>query len=175
MVDKIILGLLSKKDLTVYDIKVAMDKSISQFYSSSFGSINPTVKKLEQKSLIQCSEEIVGSRLKKVYHITSKGRTEYDRWLSSPIQQGRIKDEFLVRVFFLGDSNQTERKQLLSEYLDELENSKQELELMTAEINNRDLSSFDQDVLKYQLATLQFGQDYFDFKQKWINRLIDEA
>lgn len=175
MVDKVILGLLSKKDLTVYDIKVAMDKSISQFYSSSFGSINPTVKKMEQKNLIQCSEHIVGSRLKKVYNITNKGKSEYEAWLASPIQQGRIKDEFLVRVFFLGDTDTTERKRLLSEYMNELESSKQQLERMTEEIHNRDLSSFDEEVLKYQLATLRFGKDYFDFKQEWINRLIDEA
>ena len=174
MVDKIILGLLSKKALTVYDIKMAMDKSISQFYSSSFGSINPTVKKLEQHKFISCTEQVGNGRLKKTYSITPLGKAEYDAWLSSPIRQGRIKDEFLVRVFFLGDSNPKERKRLLKEYMGIVEESRESLSVLSKDIEGRDLSSISQDSLKYQQVTLQFGMDYFDFKLKWIEKMMKE-
>jgi DNA-binding PadR family transcriptional regulator len=56
MLDKIILGFLQVKDLTAYDIKKAMENSVNYFYSSSFGSINPALKKLEKMNMVTCTE-----------------------------------------------------------------------------------------------------------------------
>ncbi len=173
MMNKIILGFLSKKDLTVYDIKIAMDKSISKFYSNSFGSINPAIKKLETQLLITCSEQIEKSRLKKTYQITPLGIQNYKEWISQPIKQGRIKDEVLIRLFFLGDSNKKEQTTLITDYLKELDSSMNNLELTKENIGKMDLSIEDKEKTKYQLSTLQFGIDYIIFKQKWFQNLLD--
>jgi DNA-binding PadR family transcriptional regulator len=170
--DSIILGLLSKKSLTVYDIKIAMDKSISNFYSNSFGSINPAIKKLEKQQLISCSESIEKSRLKKTYTITKLGTENYNHWISQPINQGRIKDEVLIRIFFMGDSSKKEQKSLLNDYLDILNDSKIELEQTKEEIERMNLSEKNRDTIKFQLLTLQFGIDYLVFKQKWFQSLL---
>ena len=173
MMNKIILGFLSKKDLTVYDIKIAMDKSISKFYSNSFGSINPAIKKLETQLLITCSEQIEKSRLKKTYKITELGIQDYNTWISEPIKQGRIKDEILIRLFFLGDSNKKEQTILLTDYLKELTISQNNLELTKENIGKMELSIQDKEKTKFQLSTLQFGIDYILFKQKWFQNLLD--
>lgn len=174
MINNIILGLLSKKDLTVYDIKIAMDKSIGQFYSSSFGSINPAIKKLEKQQLIHCTESIEKSRLKKTYTITEEGIKEYKNWLSSSIQQGRIKDEVLIRIFFLGDSNPKERKKLITDYLDVLTDSRKDLENTREGIEKLNLSAQNSKKIKFQVSTLQFGLDYIEFKKKWFESLLKE-
>lgn len=174
MLNNIILGLLSKKELTVYDIKIAMDKSISQFYSSSFGSINPAIKKLEKQQFIHCTEYVERSRLKKSYKITKEGEKEYKSWLSSSIQQGRIKDEVLIRIFFLGDSNPQERKKLIANYLDVLNASRKDLENTREEIEKQKLSTKNSEKIKFQVSTLQFGLDYIAFKQKWFQNLLKE-
>lgn len=174
MLNNIILGLLSKKDLTVYDIKIAMDKSIGQFYSSSFGSINPAIKKLEKQQFISCTEYIERSRLKKSYKIAKEGEKEYKSWLSSSIQQGRIKDEVLIRIFFLGDSNPQERKKLITNYLDVLKASRKDLENTREEIEKQNLSTKNSEKIKFQVSTLQFGLDYIAFKQKWFQNLLEE-
>lgn len=174
MMDKIILGLLSQKSMTVYDIKIAMDKSISQFYSNSFGSINPAIKKLEQQLLITCSEHVENSRLKKTYAITSKGRQIYKAWIAEPIKQGRIKDEVLIKIFFLGDIDKIEQKKVINAYLEELTTSKETLENQKEGIENMQLSSTDQVKIKFQVSTLQFGIDYIAFKQQWFQDLLDK-
>lgn len=174
MMNQIILGLLSKKDLTVYDIKIAMDKSISNFYSSSFGSINPAMKKLEKEQLISCDERVDKSRLKKVYSITEKGRSAYMDWISQPIQPGRIKDEVLLKVFFLGDARQKEQKSLIRNYIEELTNSKNELEITKQSIEEMKLRPEDREKIKFQVATIQFGIDYIAFKEQWFQHLMND-
>lgn len=168
MINKMILGLLAKKDLTVYDIKIAMDKSISNFYSNSLGSINPAIKKLEQQELIDCKESVEKSRLKKTYSITPLGMKDYQNWLAQPIKQGRIKDDVLVRIFFLGDSNKIEQQRLINDYSEELRKSKSNLEVRKEEVEKMDLSLENKEKIKFQLLTLQFGIDYMVFKQKWF-------
>lgn len=172
MMNKIILGLLSKKDLTVYDIKILMDKSISKFYSSSYGSINPAIKKLEQQDLITCTESIEKSRLKKTYSITKEGRKEFAKWIAEPITQGRIKDEVLVRIFFLGDTDKDTQESILTDYLEELSAEKKSLEAMKKEVLERELDVDQNNKVKFQVSTLQFGIDYLNFKENWFKKLL---
>lgn len=173
MLDKIILGLLSKKDLTAYDIKVLMNKSISNFYSNSFGSINPSLKKLEKQQFITCSEKTENSRLKKFYAITHLGRKVYKNWLGEPIALGRIKDDVLARVFFLGDADKSTQQQVVSAYLEDLNSAKEDLKKIQ-EHSLENLSAQDQQKFKFQFATLQFGIDYMNFKKQWFENLINE-
>ena len=172
MIDKIILGLLTKKKLTTYDIKIAMEKSISKFYSNSFGSINPAIKKLERDQLISCTEKIENSRLKKIYNIEPKGITSYNDWIHEPITQGRLKDDVLIRIFFLGDTNKNKQQSLIEDYITSLNKSKSDLEKTKQEIEKLKLTKDKKKEIKYQLATLQFGLDYLTFKQQWFTNLI---
>lgn len=174
MIDKIVLGLLSKKALTVYDIKVAMEKSINRFYSNSLGSINPAIKKLEREHLITRTEVVENNRLKKVYDITDKGKEAFRNWMAEPITQGRLKDEVLIRVFFLGDTDAVERKKLITDYIQELNKSKEELEVLQEQIRSSDLSAEQLQEVRFQMATLQFGIDYMAFKQTWFQGLLTE-
>jgi len=172
MINNIILGLLSKKKLTTYDIKLAMDKSISKFYSNSFGSINPAIKKLEKNKMISCTEVVENSRLKKVYKITQKGKENYSNWIKEPIKQGRFKDEVLIRIFFLADSDKEQQNKHIQDYLEELDTSKIQLEQTKEEIETIPLTTQQKNDIKYQLSTLQFGIDYIKFKELWFQNLL---
>lgn len=171
MLDKIILGFLTKRNLTTYDIKKAMEQTISHFYSNSFGSINPTIKKLEKEGCLTCQESVMKGRLKKTYEVTEKGKKEYSDWLQEPIKQGRFKDEVLIRIFFLGDANEEEQQRLLAQYLEELNASKQELLSLKLEMENKSFTEEQLKHVKYQMATLQFGIDYIQFKEQWFQKL----
>lgn len=174
MIDKIILGLLIKQQSTTYDIKIAMEHSISKFYSNSFGSINPAIKKLEKNNLITCKELIENGRLKKLYQITPGGKNQYEQWIQQPIQQGRLKDEVLIRIFFLGDSNKEQQQKLLKDYLEVLLESKKELETTKTEIENKKWTVEQKKKIKHQLSTLQFGIDYVNFKLDWFKNLLND-
>lgn len=97
-----ILGLLSKWDATGYDIKKEFDDFMSIFWHSHLSQIYPELNKLE-------TEELVTSRLiqqegkphKKVYSITDGGIEEITNWVGSPPEIPKIKDPFLMQVFFM--------------------------------------------------------------------------
>lgn len=97
-----ILGLLSKWDATGYDIKKEFDDFMSIFWHSHLSQIYPELNKLE-------TEELVTSRLipqegkphKKVYSITDGGIEEITNWVGSPPEIPKIKDSFLMQVFFM--------------------------------------------------------------------------
>jgi DNA-binding PadR family transcriptional regulator len=169
MLEKIILGFLKTREMTAYDVKKTMELSINYFYSSSLGSINPALKKLEKNQEVTCRETVEKSRVKKFYKITSLGEESYASWLNEPIKIGRIKEDSLVRLFFLSDANSSSRKKLLKEYVEELENAKNEFLILKNRFTDTEIPKELAEKAKFQLATLQFGIDYFDFTHKWFS------
>jgi len=172
MTDKIILGFLKNKELTAYDIKKGMEKSTSFFYSSSLGSINPALKKLEQDKQLSCNEVIENHRLKKYYKITKLGEQKYFEWLIEPINIGRIKEQALVRLFFLGDLNKQMQTDLIKKYLKELNIIINDLKQMKNEAEKNKIKPKDLQKAKFQFATLDFGLEYYKFTSTWFSNLL---
>ena len=48
----VILGILMKRSLSGYDIKHMFETIFSYFYNASFGTIYPTLSKMEKEGLI---------------------------------------------------------------------------------------------------------------------------
>ncbi|RHW43486.1 PadR family transcriptional regulator [Neobacillus notoginsengisoli] len=97
-----ILGLLSKWDATGYDIKKEFDDFMSIFWHSHLSQIYPELNKLEAEELI--TSKLVpqeGKPHKKVYSITNGGIDEITNWVGSPPDPPKIKDPFLMQVFFM--------------------------------------------------------------------------
>lgn len=173
MLDKIILGFLQMKDLTAYDIKKAMENSVNYFYSSSFGSINPALKKLEKMNMVTCTEIVENNRMKKYYSITKEGKKNYSEWLKEPFTIGRIKEDSLVRLFFMGDTDKATQEKLIKEYLSELKESKKVFDNLKGSYNEKDIPKAMKERAKFQLAVLQFGIDYFEFTRKWFQKFYN--
>ena len=101
----IVLGFLSLKSMTGYEIKKNFSFSFSFFSGLSFGSIYPALKKLEDKGLITMRMEIQdGAPNRKIYTITEQGREEFLGQLRSPILLEKGKSTFLTRLFFFAHS-----------------------------------------------------------------------
>lgn len=97
----VILGILMKKSRTGYEIKGLLESVFSYFYNASFGTIYPTLSKMEKEGLIS-KESIVqdGKPNKNVFTITDKGTEEFHHYLHSRIQDTEFKSDFMVRLFF---------------------------------------------------------------------------
>jgi DNA-binding PadR family transcriptional regulator len=97
----VILGILMKKSQTGYDIKNLLESVFSYFYNASFGTIYPTLAKMEKEGFIS-KESIVqdGKPNKNVFTITAKGRERFNEYLHSGIQATELKSDFMVRLFF---------------------------------------------------------------------------
>ncbi len=176
MYEKVILGFLRLRPLTTYDLAQAMSKSTSFFYNVSQGSIHPALQRLLKAGSVTQESRVDNGRNKKVYSITEHGLTAFDDWLGSPLSVSKVKDDAVLRLFFLGALDPLRRRQLLEDYLVELSEQRENLQGLQAESKVRaaDVDERLREVADYQLHTLQFGLDYYAFVTAWIRRLLDE-
>ncbi|RKN78182.1 PadR family transcriptional regulator [Paenibacillus ginsengarvi] len=97
----VILGLLMTQNFSGYDIKMRFEKLFSYFFDASYGTIYPTLAKMEKEGLItkqMLAQE--GRPNKNVYSITDKGREAFGDYMHSEIQKDAIKSDYLTRLFF---------------------------------------------------------------------------
>ncbi|RTE08288.1 PadR family transcriptional regulator [Paenibacillus whitsoniae] len=97
----VILGLLMKGGLSGYDIKHRLESIFSYFYNASYGTIYPTLNKLEKEGFITKMSVIQEGRPNKnVYTITEEGRAQFSTYLKSPIEPNEFKSDVMTRMFF---------------------------------------------------------------------------
>lgn len=100
-----ILGLLSKEDMSGYDITSEFKKAIGQFWSAKHSQIYVELKKLLDEDSISQYIEMAGVKLeKKMYRLTTKGKEELKNWLLELDDNVETeKDVFALRLYFLKD------------------------------------------------------------------------
>jgi PadR family transcriptional regulator AphA len=99
-VTPVVLGLLTKKPLSGYDIKAIVDRSTRFFWAASYGQIYPELRRLEAEGMIEGEDRPNGSRTRRVYHLTDAGRDELVAWLFGSTVTIELRDESLLRLFF---------------------------------------------------------------------------
>ena len=169
MQDKVVLGFLIHKDLTSYDLKKAMDQSTSMFYNSSLGSIHPALKKNEKAGYVTATDVVENGRAKKRYSITKTGKEQFTSWISEDMPVGNIKDEAMLRLFFLGNLKIEKRDELIEKYITQIDAELAGLYEKQKGYDDLMIPKDLEDIAKYQMATLQFGIDYFEFVKKWYS------
>lgn len=196
--EKIILGMLIIRGLTIYEMKIFINNNLNAICSNSSGSIHAAVKKLLEKNLINCKEE----DNKKIYYITARGREAFNNWILQPMDHTRAKNMELGKLFFLGLSDPAGRKGLILEYIKGLTEEHARLKILYETIaSNTDdimkqgakivsgdrwneegikknvftdkLEDTISDVYKYQRATLQYGIEAIEFEIGWYSRYLD--
>ena len=165
-VDFIILGCLSMQPMSGYDIKRLISISTSLFYNASYGSIYPTLKKMEEAGLVEAEEAVENGRFKKIYALTSAGRKEFMAWLEEPPKPIVIKNDMLLRLFFYRHLPREKVLSITAAHIEQLKAFKLELEeIETAEGDWAD---------KFQYDTLRWGKDFYDFQIGWYEKLLYE-
>ncbi len=98
-----ILGFLSWRPMSGYDIKQAVSESVGNFWSESFGQIYPALHRMEDSGWIErVSGDLddAGGRPKQSYGLTRRGREVLAEWLSEPPVPRKDRNELLLKVFF---------------------------------------------------------------------------
>lgn len=98
-----ILGLLTYKPMTGYDLKQLFESSINYFWSAHLSQIYRELAALESKELVESQIEPQEKRPdRRVYSITKAGEQELQSWLEQFPQAltHPYRDELLVRIFF---------------------------------------------------------------------------
>ncbi len=101
--DYAILGFLNYHPYSGYDLKKVLDVSVRHFWNGDQSQIYRTLARLSDLGHVRM--EMVEQRQRpdrKVYHITSAGRSALLQWLSGPPPLGTTHSGAMVQVFFMG-------------------------------------------------------------------------
>ena len=103
----VILGFLSWKPMSGYDIKALVDSSTRFFWAASYGQIYPELGRLAEAGLIEGEERQEGGRRRRAYSLTAEGRKALKAWLADEPETFEFRDEGLLKLFFASASPAT--------------------------------------------------------------------
>lgn len=152
----VVLGLLMLWPQSLYELKKNFESGVSLFYSSSTGSIKRALDRLLADGRI-CVESEGGPRGKRVYAITSAGRSEFHRWMLDDAPDGNLEASLLARSFFLGLAIPEDRPLIARRIVNRLRDELSQLEQLETRTASQTVPHGFEDVARYQLATLQYG------------------
>lgn len=114
-----ILGYLSMKPLSGYDIKKLFDMSAAYFWPADQAQIYRSLKKLNQEGLIELKERESGKTVeRKVYAITDKGRETLHEWLMDTGEPDLIaRASYTIQLFFSGTLSREDQLEFLNAQL----------------------------------------------------------
>ena len=92
------LAILNIQDATGYEIKkLSIEGPFQHFVEVSFGSIYPTLAKLESENFVSCHTQAQdGKPDRKIYSITNEGRTKFVKLINVAPKLDIFKSEFLL-------------------------------------------------------------------------------
>ena len=169
-----IIGFLKIAPLSGYDLKKMFDKSVKHFWSADQSQIYRTLARLTSDEMVRVETVMQDNRPNsKVYHLTGKGKEEFNRWLASPISQVEPRVSWLIQLFFAGGLFDEEIIHLLEELA---------LQIRSAGIDYNHLLNIEnlnliqqepaRDLFFHQL-TLDYGIMINQAVLSWLEKTID--
>ncbi|GMX64917.1 DUF4180 domain-containing protein [Paenibacillus elgii] len=116
-----ILGILSWKSSTGYELKKIFEDSSFMYWSGNNNQIYKALMNMENDGFV--TNEVVhqdNSPSKKIYSITEEGLKELKKWLVSSPDAPEIKKTFLVQLAWSDMLSNQELSNVLSEYENEI-------------------------------------------------------
>ncbi len=168
-----LLGMLSFKPMSGYDIKKFTDRSISFFWSENYGHIYPVLRKLEKTGLATKKiEHGKGSPDKKIYSITEDGRRALKEWLYAPVQKEIFRLEILLKLFF---GYWTETDNMIEKVLHHKESAENTLrELLEIEDHiNGEPHEFLKGKPPYMKLCLNYGKLFYEMVIRWCDETLN--
>jgi len=120
-----LLGLINEKPLNAYEItKQLQFMNVKQWYNIADSTVYTTIRNLEKKELISGTVEKSGNMPDRtIYRITEEGKTELLNSLKKSILEFDYDSNvFSITAFFIDIFPVEERRELLKERLDILNN-----------------------------------------------------
>jgi len=157
-----LLGILNYEPKTGYDLDKQFKESLGHFWQAKGSQIYRELDAMEQTGWLT-SKQIKQDEKpnKRVYSITSAGKSEFMNWLSSPEADVKnamnIKSAFLMRVFFAGETSDKQTLKMLRSY-------------RTASLQVA--LAYDKEQSKYQQLTTLYSEIMNQAHIRWVEKSI---
>lgn len=103
----VVLGILSWRENSGYEIKRIADESARFIWAVSYGQIYPELKRLAAAGLVESHDDPSGGRRRVIHRITPAGRRWLEGWLAEDPTVFELRDDAILRVLFAGAAPET--------------------------------------------------------------------
>ena len=169
-----ILGFLSLRPLSGYELKKAFDNSVRHFWAADQAQIYRALAALTDDGLTTV-ERVPSENLpdRKVHHLTPAGADALHGWLVAPTERPQRREPFLVKLFFSGSLSQSERRRLISAECEALDAELAMLRVVVGPM--RAASALPQPGIDYAgpVATLANGARLGRAYRVWLQELLE--
>lgn len=166
MLELAILGLLKEKPMHGYELKKRLSFMLGHFWTVSYGSLYPALKRLEKQGGIERAYSVKEkTRNRNVYRITSKGEADFMRLLADTRAETALSDteKFDIRMAFFQYLTPETRLRLLEKRRSLLEEQVKSFKAYKSSNRNQD---------HYQSGLLSHKVDQTRSDIRWLDRLI---
>jgi PadR family transcriptional regulator AphA len=165
-----LLGILSLRPMSGYDIRQMVSSSIGYFWSESYGQIYPGLKRLAAAGLVvKKTERNKGRPDRHLYSITADGRERLREWLKIPVSEEVVRNELLLKLFFGAHvSAEVNREHVRLN----VEFHQRSLKTYTAMAKQLRVEKANDPNLPYWLMTLNYGKHHSAAMLKWCKETL---
>jgi PadR family transcriptional regulator, multidrug transcriptional repressor LadR len=166
-----LLGMLSFKPMSGYEIKKHITEGFTYFWNESYGQIYKTLTSLLQTKMIKKKHmNQIGRPNKDVYSITVKGLSTLKEYLSIPPDKLIVRDEMLLKLALGFNGRDKDSIRLLE---DEIESIKEHISLEDKRIKESGLNEeADKRKVKYVSFLIDLQRTMALEKMKWCKKTI---
>ena len=167
MLELAILGLLKERPMHGYELRKQLSQKLGLFWTVSFGSLYPTLKKLERRGLVEkVAPEVDGrSRRKQEYRITAAGEEDFLTLLGELDEEACGEEKFPLRLAFFSYLKPEIRLRLLERRRAYLEDRLAQGERALARALRLRADT-------YTVALMRHGVNGFNNDIAWLDELI---
>lgn len=166
MLDLAILGLLKERAMHGYELKRQLGQRLGFFWTVSFGSLYPTLKKLEGGGCVErVPDTDARSRRRQVYRITERGEEHFLELIEQGSSSAWEEEKFPLRFAFFGYLPTETRVWLLQRRRDYLE---ERLTEGRAGLSRARRTRSD----PYTLSLMRHGLEQTEHDLAWIDELL---
>ncbi|SHG62570.1 PadR family transcriptional regulator [Streptoalloteichus hindustanus] len=169
-----LLGLLADQPASGYDLTRKFEVSLQKYaWHARHSQIYPELNRLAGEGLISVVEE--GARGRRTYAITDAGRTELRDWLLAPAKEAVVRNETVLRMFFLSTLDNDEIRGLLREWIEEAD---RELARIGESLDRIEALRRERKGRWFGLFAAEYGKRSFQTQREWAEwalAQVDEA
>ncbi|HVU75174.1 MAG TPA: PadR family transcriptional regulator [Mycobacteriales bacterium] len=169
MLEFAVLGLLSEGPLHGYELRKRMTERLGGARRVSFGSLYPTLRKLQSAGHITVSDTEAATRLTGrrtvVYEITAEGKERFAEMVAEAGPAAWEDEAFGVHVAFFSQADPNTRLRVLEGRRGRLEERREGLRASLSRTAER--------VDRYTLDLQQHAYDSVEREVRWLTELID--
>ncbi|WP_280402420.1 PadR family transcriptional regulator [Nocardia carnea] len=160
-----ILGLLSIKPMSGYELKKVIDESVAHFWTSDQSQVYRALADLVDNGLASRRTVVQEERPNMHVHtVTDRGLAELDSWLATPLRTPPTRDPFLLRLFFADRLPPDRIRELLQARRQELSEYLATLKAIPIPAEPADIGQ------ALRLTTLEYGISITEAEIAWLDR-----